>query len=174
MPGVGGRDHETHISDEVQIVPVLDADQIQQARALFEEYQRHIAVDLCFQGFADELATLPGAYAPPSGQLLLAMDGVRVAGCVALRELSGTACEMKRLFVRPAFQGRGLGRLLVRAILEESRRIGYAVMRLDTLPSMREATRLYASLGFEVIPAYYASPLEGTLFFERRVEGGTS
>jgi len=134
------------------------------ARALFEEYAAWLGVDLCFQGFAAELAGLPGLYAPPRGRLLLAWADGGAAGCVALRPLGGSICEMKRLFVRPAFRGQDVGRMLVEKIVAEAGAIGYSNMRLDTLPSMSAATKLYESVGFTRIPAYYATPLQDTIF----------
>ena len=140
--------------------------EVEQARALFKEYADATGVDLCFQNFAHELAALPGDYAPPSGRLLVAYDNEEAAGCVALRRVDGAVCEMKRLYVRPSFRGTGLGRTLAEFIIEEARRIGYARMRLDTLPSMRSAIALYRSLGFREIDSYRFSPVEGTLYME--------
>ena len=139
---------------------------IAQARALFLEYAAESKLDLCFQGFEEELATLPGKYAPPGGRLLLASEGDITAGCGALRELSEGVSEMKRLFVRPAFRKQGVGRLLAERLIEEARRIGYRSMRLDTLASMRSARALYESLGFRRIPAYYANPLAEVVYLE--------
>jgi len=136
------------------------------ARPLFEEYQKALGISLCFQNFDEELATLPGAYAPPAGRLLLAFQGGEPAGCVALRKIGEEICEMKRLWVRPAFQGKGLGRRLAVTILEEARAAGYRRVRLDTLPSMRAAQALYLSLGFLDIPPYNDHPIEGTRFME--------
>ena len=137
-------------------------EQIAIASALFREYAASLGVDLSFQQFDEELASLPGDYAPPRGRLLLAGD----TACVALRPLSDDMCEMKRLYVRPAGRGTGLGRTLVQQIIEEARAIGYRAMRLDTLPSMTTAAALYRSLGFREIEPYRFNPVEGTRYFE--------
>jgi putative acetyltransferase len=148
------------------IVPAVDDARVLQARRLFEEYARSLGVDLGFQGFAEELATLPGNYAPPSGRLLLAFRGDEVAGCVALRQLEPAVCEMKRLYVRPAFRGLGLGRILAERMVQEARAAGYSRMRLDTLPSMAQARALYHQLGFVAIAPYRDNPVEGSAFLE--------
>lgn len=149
----------------VAIVPGTDAD-IPAARELFLEYARSLDFELCFQGFDRELAELPGRYAPPSGRLLLARDGDACVGCIALRALGAGVCEMKRLYVRPAFAGRGIGRRLVEALIAEARTIGYRAMRLDTVPTMHAAIALYESLGFKPIAPYTENPIEGARFLE--------
>jgi GNAT superfamily N-acetyltransferase len=150
---------------EARIVEARTGD-ILTARELFQDYADGLGIDLCFQGFDQELAELPGAYAPPGGRLLLGLIGDDPAGCVALRSLDGGVCEMKRLFVRPGFRGTGLGRLLAEAVIAEARGLGYERMRLDTLPVMSEAQRLYESLGFRDIEPYYESPVPGVRFLE--------
>jgi ribosomal protein S18 acetylase RimI-like enzyme len=126
------------------------------------EYQAGIGVDLCFQGFAAELARLPGSYAPPSGRLLLATLGGETVGCVALHAVDAARCEMKRLYVRPAARGLGVGRALVLRVLDEARAIGYSQIVLDTLPTMADAQRLYQQLGFHEIADYQPIHVEGT------------
>ena len=148
------------------IVDAATASAVDQARGFFRKYQASQGVDLCFQGFEQELASLSGAYAPPAGRLLLAADGAELAGCVALRPLGGGVCEMKRLYVRPAARGVRLGRRLAETVIGEARAIGSARMRLDTLPSMKEAIALYRSLGFVEITPYYEHPVAGALFME--------
>jgi ribosomal protein S18 acetylase RimI-like enzyme len=137
---------------------------IAQVRELFLEYQSALGVDLCFQGFAEELASLPGNYARPAGRLLLATNGSAVFGVVGLRRAGATDCEMKRLYVRPAGRGAGLGRLLTLALVEEARLAGYRRVLLDTLPTMSQAQTLYRSLGFSEIPAYCHNPIPGTRY----------
>ena len=151
----------------MEIIDAQTAEQIADVRALFREYERFLDVDLCFQGFEDELATLPGKYAPPDGRLLLATDGGQAAGCVALRRLDQEMCEMKRLFVRPAYRNQGLGRLLATRIVAEATILGYATMRLDTLDRLQDAMRMYASLGFRHCSPNYHNPLPGVVYSER-------
>jgi putative acetyltransferase len=147
--------------------PTTEAE-VEVVRALFLEYAAWLRIDLCFQGFSEELAGLPGAYAPPRGRLLVAACDQNVVGCVGLRPLNDTVCEMKRLFVRPAYQGRGLGRALAEGVIREAKTIGYSSMVLDTLPSMTGAIRLYETLGFVRRSAYYDTPLLETIFMELR------
>ena len=151
----------------MKLIQAETPEQIEEARRLFREYQSWLKLDLCFQNFERELLNLPGDYAPPSGRLLLAEIDGKVAGCVALRPAGEGACEMKRLYVRPAFRGTGLGRRLAETIIEEARSAGYERMRLDTIPgAMERAVGLYRSLGFVETAPYYHSPVEGTLYME--------
>ncbi len=150
----------------MEIAQAVTPEQIVEARTLFREYERSLGIDLCFQGFEQELAGLPGAYAPPRGRLLLAVDGGAPAGCVALRPLDDAVCEMKRLYVRPPYRGRRAGRRLAERVIVDAQAIGYARMRLDTLPSMKEALALYRALGFVEIAPYYANPVPGARFLE--------
>lgn len=148
---------------ETGIIPATPEDW-DAVRALFREYEASLPFDLSFQNFEQELAGLPGRYAPPSGQMLLTRCGSVVVGCVALRQIGEDTCEMKRLFIQPESRGQGMGKALARAIIEEGRRIGYKHMRLDT--AMEPARSLYKSLGFREIPPYQHVPVEGVVFME--------
>ncbi len=149
---------------EIAIEPVTGGPLLCRVRELFREYQVSIQTDLCFQDFEQELATLPGKYAPPRGRLYLAFIDGAVAGCGALRPFEGDRCEMKRLYVRPQFRARALGRMLAGKLIAEASRIGYREMFLDTLPAMGAAQELYRSLGFREVPPYRFNPIEGTRY----------
>lgn len=155
---------------EIRLVVAETPTLIEAARGIFREYANSLEVDLCFQNFDDELASLPGEYAAPAGQLLLALVDGELAACGAMRSLRdvdyANACEMKRLFVRPAFRRFGLGRALAQALLDEARRAGYSVMLLDTLDDMEAARGLYETLGFEEIPPYYFNPIAGAHYLK--------
>jgi putative acetyltransferase len=142
-------------------------EEIENARELFREYEAWLGMDLCFQGFEEELKTLPGKYAEPEGRLLLAGADGRLAGCIAMRELEDGICEMKRLFVREGFRGLRIGNSLIERLIDEARSSGYAKMRLDTFPAkMGKAVKMYESHGFREIGPYYSNPHEGVLFME--------
>lgn len=148
------------------LMPATSRPQLDLVRALFREYVESLGIGLGFQDFETELTTLPGAYAPPTGRLVLALVAEQPAGCVGLRRLEGHICEMKRLYVRPNCRGLGLGRLLAEAAIAGARDLGYRAMRLDTLPGMEDAQRLYQTLGFRSIPAYRLNPVPGTQYLE--------
>jgi putative acetyltransferase len=155
------------------IVPAQTPEHIRDARRLFREYQSWLQIDLCFQNFAKELANLPGEYVPPAGRLLLAYEGPQLSGCVALRRIDEGICEMKRLFLRDEFRGRGLGRQLIEAVMQEAKQIGYERLRLDTLPpKMNDAIALYRFYGFKEILPYYDNPVAGAIFMELDLREG--
>jgi GNAT superfamily N-acetyltransferase len=144
-----------------------NAAEIAQARELFLEYAQSLGFSLCFQNFDEELAKLPGDYAPPDGRLLLAELEGHVAGCVALHKLEDGICEMKRLYLRSQFRGKGLGRVIADRIIAEAREIGYQRMRLDTVePVMKDAVVMYRRLGFREIAPYCENPIAGALYME--------
>lgn len=157
----------------LRIVPADSKDAIHHVSALFREYAASLTVNLSFQDFENEVAGLPGEYAPPDGRLLLAFvdepqaaPSVEPAGCVALRKFDGAICEMKRLYVRREFRGRGIGRTLSLAAIDAARQAGYLRMRLDTLPEMEQAQAMYRSLGFQDVPPYRFNPVPGARFLE--------
>jgi ribosomal protein S18 acetylase RimI-like enzyme len=154
-------------ADALTIRPARTEADLDAARRLFTAYAESLDFDLCFQDFEAELDGLPGDYAPPGGALLLAEVDGTIAGCVALRPMSANVCEMKRLYVQPAFRCEGLGRALARAIVEKAQALGYNRMRLDTVRSMTAARHLYASLGFEETEPYYHNPLPDVVYMER-------
>jgi GNAT superfamily N-acetyltransferase len=151
-------------------VQAESAAQVAQARELFLEYAHSLGVNLCFQNFEEELAGLPGHYAPPDGRLLLAEYEGQLAGCVALHEWEPGICEMKRLYLRPSFRGKGLGRVIAEKIIVEARNIGYRQMRLDTIaPIMKDAVEMYRKLGFKEIEPYRPNPIAGAMYMELRL-----
>jgi putative acetyltransferase len=151
----------------LSICPADSPAQISQARELFLEYAESLGFSLCFQSFDKELAELPGDYAPPDGRLLLAEYDGKLAACIALHKLGSGLCEMKRLYLRPQFRGKGLGRALAERIIAEARQIGYNRMRLDTVePVMKDAVAMYRKLGFSEIAPYRPNPIAGTIYME--------
>jgi ribosomal protein S18 acetylase RimI-like enzyme len=161
---------------EIQLLSPQTTEWLDAVREIFQDYANSLTVDLCFQDFALELESLPGDYANPEGKLLLALVDGQVAGCGAFRPFPDSdyanACEMKRLFVRPAFRRFGLGRMLAQALLDEARQAGYSVVLLDTLSDMEAARELYASLGVEEIAPYYYNPLPGAHYLKANLVAG--
>jgi putative acetyltransferase len=158
------------VSSVVRVLTFAQAEspaQIAQARGLFLEYAQSLGFSLCFQNFDQELAALPGDYAPPGGRLLLAEYKDQLAGCVALHKLEPGSCEMKRLYLRAQFRGKGLGRALAERVIAEARQIGYQRMRLDTVgPVMKDAVAMYRKLGFQEIAPYRSNPIAGAMYME--------
>ncbi|ACD20250.1 GNAT family N-acetyltransferase [Paraburkholderia phytofirmans] len=153
----------------IQITTADFPRQLETVRAIFREYAGSLDVDLCFQNFESELAGLPGKFAAPRGRVLLAYNGEELIGCVAMRPLDDTTCEMKRLYVRPSGRGLRAGRQLATRICDIAREAGYHRIRLDSLPTMLAALDLYASLGFAPIPAYVFNPISGAVYLERNL-----
>ena len=154
----------------MNFIQAQSASEINEARALFQQYEADLGISLCFQDFSQEVDNLPGEYALPDGRLLLIRDEDTTAGCIALRKIGERLCEMKRLYVRPEFRGRGVGRMLAERIIEEARKLSYDRMRLDTLPGrMENAIKLYRSLGFQEVPAYYHNPVPEAIYMELRL-----
>jgi GNAT superfamily N-acetyltransferase len=157
------------MSQESQTVTLREAiseKDLATARRLFREYAEWLAVDLSFQSFEEELATLPAPYIRPLGFILLAQRQNIVAGCIGLRPIDRDIGEIKRLYVAKAHRGHGIGRCLIETTIAESKKVGYARLRLDTLPAMKTAQRLYEALGFKPIAPYYHNPIEGTKYLE--------
>ena len=151
------------------IKQVLSEELIKQTRELFIEYAKYLGFNLNFQDFDEELKALPGSYAPPEGCILLAFYKDKLAGCVGVRKFKDDICEMKRLYVRPEFRRKNIGKALSKSIIEVACKIGYRYMRLDTLPHMKEAITLYQSLGFKEIKPYRYNPFERAKFFELKL-----
>jgi putative acetyltransferase len=164
MLNVAGRNLRLHT------VQVDTPAQIAQARELFLEYAKSLGFSLCFQNFDKELAELPGDYSPPEGRLLLVEYEGQLAGCVALHKLESGVCEMKHLYLRPQFRGKGLGRALAERIIAEARQIGYQQMRLDTVETeMKDAVAMYRKLGFKEIAPYRSNPIAGAMYMELKL-----
>ena len=159
------------MSCSFHVAQATTAEDVEVVRELFVEYEKWLGVDLCFQGFAEELRSLPGKYTQPQGCLLIAWMGEKAAGVVGMKPLQGDVCEMKRLYVRPAARGHGIGRSLAEAVVVEARRARYKAMRLDTLKRLTTANTLYRTMGFREIPAYRENPLDDVLYLELDLAG---
>jgi putative acetyltransferase len=152
-----------------EIVSAAAGEELEAVRALFQEYWDSFGFTPCFQGFGAELAGLPGKYAPPRGRLALARAGCEVAGCVALRPVDASRCEMKRLYVRPPVRGSGLGKVLVDWLIAEARSAGYAEMVCDTMPVMAQALAMYERMGFERAEPYADEPTAGAIYLRLKL-----
>jgi ribosomal protein S18 acetylase RimI-like enzyme len=167
IPAAAERNVSALSAANVELEQAESPTQIASIRELFLEYARSLSFKLCFQSFDQELASLPGDYAPPDGRLLLATVGESSVGCVALRKFANDVCEMKRLYVRPQFRGKGLGKILAQRVIADAREIGYKKLRLDTVESdMAAAIAMYRMLGFREIAPYRVNPIEGALYME--------
>ena len=165
--GLAGSGSLSSYLERLNITQAESSAQIEAIRKLFLEYGQSLSFSLCFQSFDKELAGLPGDYAPPEGRLLLATHEDVLLGCVALHKLEAGICEMKRLYVRPQFRGKGLGKVLAERVIAEARQVGYKQLRLDTVESeMRAAVAMYRNLGFREIKPYRANPIESALYME--------
>jgi len=153
----------------IHIVPAQGT-HLEEVKTLFQDYQRELAVDLGFQDFNQELETLPGVYKEPRGSMLLAMDQDNIVGCIALKPLSKTVCEMKRLYVRPEYRKQGIGKQLVLKIIAKAKKKGYQLMKLDTLERLHASYHLYQSVGFEETEAYYDNPLDDVVYFQLKLK----
>ena len=154
----------------LRIIRASTKEEFETAGKMFFEYSNSIGVSICFENLEKEVAELPGAYAEPSGRLLLAYSDNALAGCGALKRVDDRVCEMKRLFVRPGFRGEGIGKRLARALAIDAKSIGYSKIRLDTLPTMKEAIALYRSIGFESTAPFRTLPVSGVLFMSASIE----
>lgn len=163
---------------DIQLIVPESAEALEATRDIFRDYAQSLGIDLCFQNFDTELMRLPGDYAPPGGHLLLAWLDGQVAACGAYRPFPDSdypdACEMKRLYVRPAFRRFGLGRMLAEALLDHAQQAGYSTVLLDTLDDMEAARELYVTLGFTEIPPYYFNPIPGAHYLKADLSGGLS
>lgn len=157
----------------VEIIQVATSEDVEDARQIFRDYEQWLGMSLCFQSFEEELADLPGKYAPPSGRLYLARIDGETVGCIGLRKIEEGICEMKRLYLRESARGKGVGVMLIEKVIADARHIGYQKMRLDTFPpKMKKAVELYESHGFLRIAPYYNNPHPETTFMERDLPGG--
>jgi ribosomal protein S18 acetylase RimI-like enzyme len=150
----------------IELVQVETAAHLREVRQLFTEYTEDLGFDLDFQDYDDEITHLPGAYTPPSGRLYIALYDGAIAGCIALRKLDETTCEMKRMYVRTGYRRKGVGKDMALRVIDDARRIGYSKMRLDTIDTMDAAIALYRHLGFNPIPPYRYNPMKGAYFLE--------
>jgi GNAT superfamily N-acetyltransferase len=154
---------------DLNIIRVEQASHLEDVRELFVEYANSLDFGLDFQNFQEELANLPGQYAPPGGCLFIALHDNEPMGCVGLRKVENNVCEMKRLYVRPRYRGLGIGRVLADTIVQEASKKGYGRMRLDTVPNMKAARKLYLSMGFKEIAPYRYNPIKGATFLEKKL-----
>jgi len=157
------------MTDLIKFNNVNSGDDLLHVKELFIEYAKSLGVDLSFQGFEEELNSLPGKYAEPEGCIIIALVGETPAGCVALRKIDNRRCEMKRLYVRSGFQGMGIGKELAERIVNKAKELGYDYIRLDTLPTMKRAQKLYREMGFYEIEPYIFNPVEGTKYLEKKL-----